>query len=233
MIRYVHKVICIVLLIFFTYTIISCTNNEESARRLYNKALSLQQTGDDDGAAKIYIEIIEKYPETETAVEINKMLTMVSMPYTNSKLKEKYKNMAAVGKPAPDFELKDVSGRTWKLSDLRGKVVFINFWATWYPSSHSGTKSKNILIQKMQGKPFQMLGILYRDNLSNLKKYLNKYTVSHPTLISDNNELVDLFGVIGVPETFIIDKTGIIREKIIGPRDWNQPENIKLVKHLL
>ncbi len=233
MVQHIHKSISILLLLFFIASITSCTNKEESARKLYNKALSLQQMGDNEEAAKIYMDIIDKYPETETAVEINKMLTMVSMPYTTSKLKEKYKNMAAVGKSAPDFELMDDSGKKWKLSDLKGKVVFLNFWAMWSPSSKSELQTIEALSKKMKGKPFQMLGVLFRDDLDNLKKYKKTNNISNPTLLDSDSKVCDLFGVIGVPETFIIDKKGIIREKTIGPRDWNQPENIKLIKNLL
>ncbi|HDZ01486.1 MAG TPA: redoxin domain-containing protein [Nitrospirae bacterium] len=233
MAHHIHKSIPILLLLFFIASITSCTNKEESARKLYNKALSLQQMGDDEEAAKIYMDIVDKYPETETAVEINKMLTMVSMPYTTSKLKEKYKNMAAVGESAPDFELMDDSGKKWKLSDLKGKVVFINVWSTWNPSSKSELQSIEAFSQQMKGEPFQMLRVLFRDDLDNLKKYKKTNSISTPILLDRALKVCDLFGVTGVPETFIIDKKGIIREKIVGPRDWNQPENIELVKNLL
>ncbi len=82
-----------------------------------------------------------------------------------SQIKEKrYEEIAAVGKPAPAFELKDANGNLWKLSDLRGKVVFVNFWATWCTTCKAEAPSKEALFQKMQGRQFQMLGILFRDS---------------------------------------------------------------------
>jgi peroxiredoxin len=148
--------------------------------------------------------------------------------------KEKiYEEIAAVGKPAPAVELKDADGNLWKLSDLRGKVVFLNFWATWCTTCKSEMPYKEKLFQKMQGRPFQMLGILFRDSPSNLPAYKMKLPVSAPTLISNDNEAAKLYGITGVPETFIIDKNGIVREKIVGPREWTTPENLAMIEKYL
>lgn len=144
-----------------------------------------------------------------------------------------YKEVAAVGKPAPEFELTDFNGKTWRLSDLRGKVVFISFWATWCTSCKAEMPYKESLFNKMRGKGFQMLGVLSRDNPKNLPSYLKKYSVSPPTLIDHENEVARLYGLTGVPETFIIDKEGIVREKIIGPRQWDSPESAALIEKWL
>jgi len=144
-----------------------------------------------------------------------------------------YKEVAAVGKPAPEFELKDSNGNLWRLSALKGKVVFINFWATWCSACKWEMPYKESLYNKMKGKDFQMLGILFRDDPQNLTPYLKKHSVSPPTLIDHENEVARLYGLTGVPETFIIDKKGIIREKIIGPREWDAPESLALIEKWL
>lgn len=146
---------------------------------------------------------------------------------------KKYEEIAAVGKPAPLFELVDSEGNMWRLSDLKGKVVFLNFWATWCVTCKTEMPHKEILFQDMQGKPFQMLGILFRDNPAKLPDYYMKQPVSPPTLISENNEAAKLFGITGIPETFIIDKNGIVREKIVGPREWDSPDTIKMIEKYL
>lgn len=146
---------------------------------------------------------------------------------------KKYEEIAAVGKPAPVFELKDADGNLWKLSDLRGKVVFLNFWATWCTTCKAEMPYKEMLFQKMQGRPFQMLGILFRDSPSNLPAYKMKLPVSAPTLIGIDNEAAKLYGITGVPETFIIDKNGIIREKRVGPGEWTTPENLAMIEKYL
>jgi len=147
--------------------------------------------------------------------------------------KKMYKEIAEVGSPAPEFELEDSNGNTWKLSDLKGKVVFVNFWATWCATCKSEMPSKNMLFQKMQGRPFQMLGILFRDNPRNLSLYLERQPVSAPTLIDDVGEVARIYGITGVPETFIIDKNGILRKKIVGPLEWDSPENIAIIEKWL
>jgi peroxiredoxin len=147
--------------------------------------------------------------------------------------KKIYEEVAAVGKPAPDFEYPDSNGKMWKLSDLRGKVVFINFWATWCTTCKSEMPSKETLYRRMQGKPFQMLGMLFRDDPANLIKYFRSIKVSLPTLISPDNEAAKIFGITGVPETFIIDKDGIVREKLVGPMQWDSDENIAMIERWL
>ncbi len=146
---------------------------------------------------------------------------------------KKYDYIAEVNSPAPDFELKDSKGKMWKLSDLRGKVVFINFWATWCTSCKAEMPYKEKLYQIMKDRPFQMLGILFKDNPRNLVSYFKKHKVSLPTLINLDNGVSRLYGTSGVPETFIIDKEGIIREKIVGPQEWDSDETIAMIEKWL
>ena len=85
----------------------------------------------------------------------------------------------------------------------------------------------------MQGKPFQMLGVLYRDGPENLPSYYKQYNVMNPTLIDPDNEMAKLYGITGVPETFILDKEGILRERLIGPQEWSGPEKMALIEKWL
>ncbi|UCH45527.1 MAG: TlpA family protein disulfide reductase [Nitrospiraceae bacterium] len=144
-----------------------------------------------------------------------------------------YERIAEVGEPAPAFALPDADGKIWKLSDLKGQVVFINFWATWCTTCKSEMPTKEALYKKMQGKPFQMLGMLFRDDPANLPSYKREQPVSPPTLISFKNESAKMFGITGVPETFIIDKEGIIREKLVGPKDWTSDEMMAILEKYL
>lgn len=146
---------------------------------------------------------------------------------------KRYKEIASIGAPAPNFELRDANGNLWKLSDQKGKVVFVNFWATWCSVCKSEKPSIENLYMKVQDKPIQMFGILFRDNPGNLTAYFQRQRVSYPTLISNDDEVAAQYGITGVPETFIIDKNGIIREKIVGPRDWNAPEATALIEKWL
>ena len=147
------------------------------------------------------------------------------MPETKS-----YKEIASVGQQAPDFEYKDSTGKMWKLSDLKGKVVFINFWATWCVTCKGEMPHKEALYEMMKDEPFQMLGMLFRDDPGNLADYYKTQKVSPPTLISPDNESAKMYGITGVPETFIIDKEGIVREKLVGPQEWDNDETLAIIK---
>ncbi len=147
--------------------------------------------------------------------------------------KKIYEEVASVGNPAPEFELRDSNGKLWKLSEQKGKVIFLNFWATWCSVCKSEMLSKEGLWRRMQDKPFQMFGILFRDDPVNLIPYFKRIEVSIPTLISPGNEAAKLYGITGVPETFIIDKEGIVREKIVGPRVWDSDKNIAMIENWL
>jgi thiol-disulfide isomerase/thioredoxin len=144
-----------------------------------------------------------------------------------------YREIAEVGSKAPAFELKDAEGNLWRMADLKGKVVFINFWATWCTTCKAEMPYKENLYEMMQGKPFQMFGMLYKDDPENLADYYKIQKVSPPTLISPDNEAGRMFGITGVPETFIIDKEGFIRHKLVGPREWDSPEMLALIEELL
>ena len=147
--------------------------------------------------------------------------------------KKSYRELAVVGKPVQDFTLNDSEGNMWKLSDLKGKVVFINFWATWCVTCKAEQADKTKLYNTMKGEPFQMLGVLFRDDPNNLPGYFKKIDVSAPTLIDPENDLAKLYGITGVPETFILDKEGILRERIVGPRVWGDNETVALIKKWL
>jgi thiol-disulfide isomerase/thioredoxin len=121
----------------------------------------------------------------------------------------------------------------WRLADQKGNVVFINFWATWCTSCKAEMPYKESLYEKMQDKPFQMFGMLFKDDPSNLTDYYKTQKVSPPTLIDPGNKISREFGITGVPETFIIDKEGVIRERIVGPREWDGPETMAIIEKWL
>jgi len=78
-----------------------------------------------------------------------------------------------------------------------------------------------------------MLGMLFRDDPDNLPEYFKKHNVTIPTLISPDNDASKKFGITGVPETFIVDKDGIVREKLVGPKKWDTEESLALIEKWL
>jgi cytochrome c biogenesis protein CcmG/thiol:disulfide interchange protein DsbE len=146
---------------------------------------------------------------------------------------KEFNEIAVVGNPAPQFELFDSKGKLWNLSELKGKVVFINFWATWCTTCKAEMKHKARLTEMMKDRPFQMLGMLFRDDPANLVDYYKKIKVTAPTLIDPGNSMAKLYGISGVPESFLIDKEGILRERFVGPKEWGDEETTTVFEKYL
>lgn len=134
-----------------------------------------------------------------------------------------------IGKPAPDFVLHDASGKIWKLSSLKGKVVFVNFWATWCKPCRDEMPSMEALNKAMAGQPFQMLAIAFNDDLQMADSFARRLGATFPVLASSGQELTEAYMITGVPETFLVDADGILRHKFIGPYNWDTWEMRNLV----
>ena len=142
---------------------------------------------------------------------------------------EQQPRSGSVGAPAPDFILKDMKGKTWTLSELKGQVVFVNFWATWCPPCRDEMPSMQRLYDKMPKDKFKMLAILNRDSRANADTFTKKLGITMPILDDQANNIGQLYGLTGLPETFIVDKQGVMREKFIGPARWDSPEFIQMM----
>lgn len=142
--------------------------------------------------------------------------------------------ITTVGSVAPDIELIDINKNTLKLSELKGSVVFINFWATWCESCIDELSSIERLFRHLSGNPkFRLITILYKDNGYNIFSYMKENGYTFPVYLNPDGSAAKYFGITGVPETFIIDKKGILRKKIIGPADWDSPLAIEALQNLL
>jgi peroxiredoxin len=130
--------------------------------------------------------------------------------------------------PAPDFELKDLDGNSHKLSDYRGKVVVLNFWATWCPPCRAEIPSF-IEEQKSLGPNVQFLGIaLDDDGAAKVKPWAASHGINYPILLTNESVTHDYGDVNSIPATFYIDKQGRIRHAAIGAQEKSTlEENIK------
>lgn len=134
------------------------------------------------------------------------------------------RKVAAVGLDAPDFELKDTEGRGWRLSELSGKVVFLNFWASWCDTCREENPSIQKLIDAEKGNDtFVFVSILYKDDPLKAMDYMKANGLNFPVLI-DNKNIAHEYGIKGIPETFILNRKGIIKGKIVGPQQWDAPD---------
>ncbi len=137
-----------------------------------------------------------------------------------------------IGKPAPDFVLQDADGKTWKLSELKGTVVFVNFWATWCKPCREEIPSMEAMNKAMAGKNFQMLAIIFNDDLQLAESFARNLGATFPILADPGPEVTDAYMITGVPETFLIDADGILRHKLIGPYNWDTEEMKNMVLKL-
>ena len=146
-----------------------------------------------------------------------------------------YESVQAVvpGSPAPDFQLEDNNGNLVSLSALRGKVVMVNFWATWCPPCRAEMPSMEKLHQAMAGEDFVMLAINVEENgRFALAQYLKNSPHTFPILYDEKGVVQKLYGVYKFPESFVITKQGIIDDKVIGAIDWAHPDTVAYFKGL-
>ena len=129
------------------------------------------------------------------------------------------------GIAAQDFRLPTLRGDYLTLFDYRGKVVFLNIWATWCPPCREEMPSMESLYQKLKGRNFELLAVsIDRDGEKVVRPFAAKYGLTFPVLLDPDSKTYRLYGLTGVPESFIIDKTGVVIHKVIGPQDWTRKE---------
>jgi cytochrome c biogenesis protein CcmG/thiol:disulfide interchange protein DsbE len=140
-----------------------------------------------------------------------------------------------VGMQAPDFSLPDLGGKKQQLSDYRGKVVFLNFWATWCKPCKEEMPSMEALWENFKNEGFVMLAVSM-DRVTTTKDippFIESLKLTFPILTDSWGQTDKRYKLMGVPETYLIDQNGILREKIIGPRDWTSRENMDVIVRLL
>lgn len=147
----------------------------------------------------------------------------------------KPKQDTAVGLIGPYFEIKDeITGHKLTAGDLKYKVLFVNFWASWCPPCREEMPSiESLYTDMLQNDNFQMVTILYKDAYQDGVAYMKQNGYTFPVYSDINGISARNFGVTGVPETYIIDKKGILRKRVIGPAEWNSPEIKNFINSLL
>ena len=141
--------------------------------------------------------------------------------------------VAVVGEPAPNFVAIDLKGKSWTLFDLKGKVVLINFWATWCPPCVQEMPSMQRLRGLLPEDQFVILTILNKDDPAMARVFSEKFGITVPILDDRENLIGPKYGLTGVPETFIVDKEGILQKKMIGPAEWDSLEIVSYISQYL
>ena len=142
------------------------------------------------------------------------------------------------GRKAPDFAL-EVNGQQTHLSDLRGKVVVLDFWASWCAPCVEEAPTLNALQQQIQAQGGMVLGISQDDDANAYQKFLIEHSVNFPTYREPGlsgqvlGSIPAQYGTSALPEAYLISKDGKIARKVVGPQDWTSPELMASVETLL
>jgi len=136
--------------------------------------------------------------------------------------------------PAPNFTLPGLDGQMVSLADYRGNVVLLNIWATWCPPCVDEMPSMEKLYQTLKAEGFEILAVsMDVSGAQTVRPFMEKHKLNFPALTDTEGAIKSLYQTTGVPESFIIDKDGVIVEKVIGPRDWASPGAIRFFRNLI
>jgi peroxiredoxin len=147
--------------------------------------------------------------------------------------KEKFSPVGA-GTVAPLFTLPNIAGGESSLEDYRGKVVFLNFWATWCKPCEEEMPSMQALYEEHGGEAFEIVAVsLDSGGPEVVREFVEKYGLTFVILHDRKGRVKETYKTTGVPETFIVDQNGVIAEKAWGARDWSSDMNIRTILDLI
>jgi len=136
------------------------------------------------------------------------------------------------GSAPHDFNF-ELEGKPAKLADLHGKVVVLNFWATWCPPCVEEMPSLNRLYQQLAPQGVTVLGVSVDDDSAAYDRFLRAQGIHFPTYRDPSKKIALKYGTSMYPETYIIGRNGRIARKIIGPQNWDSPELVAYLQSLL
>jgi peroxiredoxin len=144
------------------------------------------------------------------------------------------RNVVKLGEPAPNFQLRDINGRLVALSDMRGKVVLLNFWATWCGPCRVEMPAMEELYRTFQRKDFEILAVSTdAQGVAVTRPFQQENHLTFPILHDADYRVGLAYGARSLPMTFMVDRQGIVRHQIFGARDWGASEAHQLVQLLM
>jgi len=134
---------------------------------------------------------------------------------------------------APDFALPDQEGTTQQLSQLKGKVVLVNYWASWCPPCIEEMPSMNTIYQRYKGQGLEILGINFQEDPQEITRFLEQVKVDFPVLFDRDGEVAHRWNVFSMPTSFLVDRNGYVRYSVSRSIHWDLPESITTIEQLL
>jgi len=138
------------------------------------------------------------------------------------------------GRPAPNFTLPGLDGKMVSLSNYQGHVVLVNIWATWCPPCVDEMPSMERLYQELKDENFEIVAIsIDAMGAEAVAPFMEKNKLNFAALLDPEGTIKSVYQITGVPESFIVNKKGILVEKIIGPRNWADPAAVRYLRDLI
>ena len=137
------------------------------------------------------------------------------------------------GGATPPLVLKDLNGRTHDLKQYRGKVVLINFWATWCPPCRAEMPSMQRLKTKMAGKPFVILAVDMGETEAEVSAYIRQIKTDFTVLLDKDGRALKAWKVFAFPTSYIVDVQGNIRYGLYGASEWDAADKVEKITQLL
>jgi thiol-disulfide isomerase/thioredoxin len=144
----------------------------------------------------------------------------------------KQQTLPPIAKPfmASDFSLPGEDGKTYRLSDFRGKVVVLNFWATWCPPCRFEMPSLERLWQKVKDQNIVILAINVGEDSDTIFEFGGNYPTTFPIPMDRNGDVIKRYPVKGLPTTYIVSPDGRVTHRAVGSREWDSKEMISALK---
>jgi peroxiredoxin len=134
---------------------------------------------------------------------------------------------------AEDFELASLAGAQVKLSDYRGKVVFLNFWATWCPPCRGEMPSMQRLYQKLADRGLEILAVDLQEPKDTVRTFVKDKSLTFTVLLDDSGAVGGAWGAQSIPTTYLIDRAGGILARSVGGREWDTADMVALFEAIL
>jgi thiol-disulfide isomerase/thioredoxin len=135
--------------------------------------------------------------------------------------------------PISDFSLPLLNGKTQTLSGLKGKVVFLNFWATWCPPCREEMPDMEKLYQRFKNEDLEFLTVNIQEGKAEVESFMKDFKLSFPVALDSNGDVATKYGIRGIPTTYIIGRDGRIIAAAVGGRQWYSEEMINAFRILL
>jgi peroxiredoxin len=132
-----------------------------------------------------------------------------------------------------DFELQDLNGKKVSLSSLKGKVVFLNFWATWCPPCRAEMASMERLYKRFKDKGLVILAVNLQEEAKAVRRFIAEQKLSFPVVLDSNGRVGAIYGARSVPTTYLVGRDGNVLAGTIGGREWDSKEYVSFFTRLL